>query len=229
MHASVRYRFGNFVLDVAERSLTRCDPPAVAGGISPQPVRVSLQPKTFELLAHLVTHPNKLHTKQALLDAVWGKVVVTESSLTRGIHHLRTALDDTAELPVFVETIPRVGYRFIAPVTCEEQLATPAADPLALPRSTPAPSSRVFAYALLAVLGIVASYFLFDKVYLQGSAAIARTMPSVAVLPFKSIGDDPGTEALADGVPGHATDHARADSRTARDRAHLILLVQGRR
>ena len=83
-------------------------------------MRVLLQPKTFDLLVHLVTHAGRLHTKQTLLDEVWGDVVVTESSLTRCIYQLRTALDDTADEPRFIETVPRVGYRFIVAVTREE-------------------------------------------------------------------------------------------------------------
>ena len=49
---------------------------------------------TLDLLVHLVTHPGMLLTKQALLDAIWGSVVVTENSLTQCIHQLRTALGD---------------------------------------------------------------------------------------------------------------------------------------
>ena len=136
MDAPVRYRFGDFVLDVAERSLTRRSP-VTSEDQRAAPARVSLQPKTFDLLVHLVTHAGALQTKQALLDEVWGKVVVTENSLTRSTSQLRTALDDTAEEPRFVETVPRVGYRFIAPVA-QEATSTPAP----APRSTRTAKSR---------------------------------------------------------------------------------------
>lgn len=192
MDAPVRYSFGDFVLDVAERSLTRRGSSADQ---SQGAERVSLQPKTFDLLVHLVSHAGKLHTKQALLDQVWGKVVVTENSLTRSIHQLRTALDDTAEAPRFVETVPRAGYRFIAPVTSEEVLGgTPPATGMSQMRSY-----RGFAYALVALLGVALTYFVVDKLFLQQTPASAQR--SVAVLPFKNLGNDPGNEVLADGIP----------------------------
>ena len=183
MQTSPRYHFGDFVLDVAERSLTRCSSLA----------RVSLQPKTFDLLVHLVTHAGKLQAKQTLLDDVWGSVVVTENSLTRSIHQLRTALDDTAEEPRFVETVPRVGYRFIATVT--EDKASVSAD---RPPQTPDPPRRRYAYATIALLAVALAYFAADELWPQRAAA---STPSVAVLPFKNIGNDPDTEVFADGIP----------------------------
>jgi TolB-like protein/DNA-binding winged helix-turn-helix (wHTH) protein/tetratricopeptide (TPR) repeat protein len=186
----VRYTFGDFVLDVGERSLRR------RGSTTP----VALQPKTFDLLVFLVTHAGRLHTKQALLDEVWSNVVVTESSLTRSIHQLRTALDDTADEPRFVETVPRVGYRFIAPVN-EEPVSTPASEAAGI--ELPAPPTprirRVFIYGLVALAGIAIAFFIVDRVWLKRSGN-AELMPSVAVLPFKNIGNDPSNEALADGV-----------------------------
>jgi DNA-binding winged helix-turn-helix (wHTH) protein len=124
----VRYRFGEFVLDVAERSLTRRSLPGSEDQSTVQSMRVHLQPKTFDLLVHFVTHAGKLHTKRSLLDEVWSDVVVTENSLTRSIHLLRTALNDTAEGSRFVETVPRVGYRFITPIT-EETSTLPGLSP----------------------------------------------------------------------------------------------------
>ena len=189
VHGTVRYSFGDFVLDGAERSLMRRS--------SSKPV--PLQPKTFDLLVHLVTHAGRLHTKQALLDEVWSNVVVTENSLTRCVHQLRTALDDTADEPRFVETVQRVGYRFIAPVT-QEQPSAPSSVSLALPPDVRVHSRRTFAYSLLALLGIAAAYLAVDEFWLQRSASTAQRMPSVAVLPFKNIGSEPSNEALADGV-----------------------------
>jgi DNA-binding winged helix-turn-helix (wHTH) protein len=125
----VRYSFGDFVLDVAERSLTRRSSPASEDQSTAQPMRVHLQPKTFDLLVHFVTHAGKLHTKRSLLDEVWSDVVVTENSLTRSIHLLRTALNDTAEGSRFVQTVPRVGYRFIEAITPEETSTLPGLSP----------------------------------------------------------------------------------------------------
>jgi DNA-binding winged helix-turn-helix (wHTH) protein len=90
MEAGGTYRFGEFLANTDQRSLTRRGAP------------VPLQPRTFDLLAYFLTHPGTLHAKQALLDEVWGEVVVTEGSLTRSIRQLRIALDDTADASRYV-------------------------------------------------------------------------------------------------------------------------------
>jgi TolB-like protein/DNA-binding winged helix-turn-helix (wHTH) protein/Tfp pilus assembly protein PilF len=194
--ASVRYRFGEFVLDVAERSLVRCDAPSIANGgpalTSGHMVQVPLQPKTFDLLVHLVGHPGTLQTKQALLDAIWSGVIVTESSLTRSIHQLRTALDDVANEPRFVETVPRVGYRFIAPVTSEVpevQSSAAARPPVAVS------TRRPIALALLAVVALATLAYVVWRDRIDAS-----TPTAIAVLPFTNMSSDPENELFSDGI-----------------------------
>ena len=99
----VRVRFANFELDEANARLLR-DGAAVA-----------LAPTPFAVLCALVRQPASLLTKQTLLDQVWGHQFVSESVLKTAISDLRTALDDDARNPRFIETVSRRGYRFIAP------------------------------------------------------------------------------------------------------------------
>src|SRR6202453_4462296 len=109
------YRFGEFVLDPARRTLRRVDSP------------VSLTPKAFDVLLFLVQNPNRLVTKEELLKAVWGDTFVEEGNLTQYISHLRKALgDEDARLIV---TISRKGYQFTADVTVAEaaDIARPGA------------------------------------------------------------------------------------------------------
>jgi TolB-like protein/DNA-binding winged helix-turn-helix (wHTH) protein len=94
-------RFGDFVLDPQRYELRR--------GTGP----VRLQPKTFDLLLHLLQHPDRVLDKEELLAAVWPGVVVTEHSLTRAVKDLRRALDDDAAAPRYIETVARRGYRFM--------------------------------------------------------------------------------------------------------------------
>jgi len=98
------FRFGEFVLDVRDHCLR-------TGG-----TEVHLPPKTFATLLHLVRRHGHLVTKQELLDAVWPDVSVTEHVLTRCVKEIREALGDEAHAPRFVETVPRLGYRFVGPV-----------------------------------------------------------------------------------------------------------------
>src|SRR5215510_6633547 len=78
---------------------------------------VALQPRVFDVLHYLVIHPNRLVTKDELLDAVWPETAVSEAVVRVAIGTLRKALDDTTRTPRFIATVPRRGYRFVAPVT----------------------------------------------------------------------------------------------------------------
>ncbi|HEY7500328.1 MAG TPA: alpha/beta fold hydrolase [Vicinamibacterales bacterium] len=98
------YRFGPFHLDVRERRLSRSDAP------------IPLRLKVFDTLRVLVEHAGQLVTKQELLDAVWPETTVEENNLNHNVSVLRKALGDRATGQQYIETVPRVGYRFAAPV-----------------------------------------------------------------------------------------------------------------
>ena len=98
----VRVRFDRFELDEANARLSR------------DGTAVTLAPTPFAVLCALVRQPGSLLTTNALLDEVWGHQFVTDSVLRTAISELRTALDDDARKPRFIETVSRRGYRFIA-------------------------------------------------------------------------------------------------------------------
>ena len=77
---------------------------------------IRLRPKVMDLLVALAARPGEVCTKTELLDAVWPEVVVTEASLSVAVAELREALGDDPSHPTSIETIPRRGYRLIAPV-----------------------------------------------------------------------------------------------------------------
>src|SRR6267154_185336 len=99
------YRFGQFVLDPGRRTVSRADSP------------VSLTSRAFDVLLFLVQNPNRLVTKEELLQAVWGDTFVEEGNLTQYISHLRRALGDNPEDPRLIVTIARKGYQFTAEVS----------------------------------------------------------------------------------------------------------------
>lgn len=80
--------------------------------------RVRIQQQPTRVLAFLLNHQNKLVTRQQLQDAIWGRgtFVDFEQNLNFCIRQIRITLDDHAERPRFIETLPRLGYRFIGPV-----------------------------------------------------------------------------------------------------------------
>ncbi len=79
--------------------------------------RVSLMPKPFAVLRYLVEHAGRLVTHDELLTAIWPETYVQPEVLRRYILEIRRALSDQAGVPSFVETLPKRGYKFIAPVT----------------------------------------------------------------------------------------------------------------
>jgi len=108
--ASVQSRilqFGVFVADLSAGELHR------AG------VRVKLAAQPFEVLRALLERPQQVVTRQEIQQRVWPQetFVDYDLALRKAITRLREVLDDSADNPRFIETVPRKGYRFIAPVT----------------------------------------------------------------------------------------------------------------
>jgi len=81
---------------------------------------IPVEPKAFRVLLILLRNPQKLITKDELLQAVWGNTAVTENSLARSIGLLRRLLGDETRDPRYIETIATVGYRFLCRVDVSE-------------------------------------------------------------------------------------------------------------
>jgi TolB-like protein/DNA-binding winged helix-turn-helix (wHTH) protein/Flp pilus assembly protein TadD len=86
--------------------------------------RVPLAPKAFDVLAHLVEHADQLVTQDEILEALWSETYVNPEVLRKYILEIRRALGDRPDNPEFIETVPKRGYRFVAPVL-EESTAEP--------------------------------------------------------------------------------------------------------
>ncbi|MEO5566427.1 MAG: transcriptional regulator [Luteimonas sp.] len=99
-----RYQFQGFTLDATERQLRRGD--AV----------VELNARYLDALILLVREQGKLVSKDRFLDEVWRGIPVTEEALSQCISSLRKQLGDSAGNPHFIETVPKHGYRFVAPI-----------------------------------------------------------------------------------------------------------------
>src|SRR5262245_61491451 len=102
--ASPQWHFDGFCLDPARACLWRPDQ------------AIALTPKAFDVLHYLVTHPDRLVSKDTLLDAVWPDTAVSDAVVRVAISELRRALGDTVQAPRFIATVQRRGYRFVAPV-----------------------------------------------------------------------------------------------------------------
>src|SRR5205823_4588554 len=105
--ASAILRFGVFEVDVR------------AGEVHKQGARIKLQERPFHVLTVLLQRPGEVVTREELRSQNWpaDTFVDFDNSLNTAINKLREALGDSADNPRFIETLPRRGYRFIAPVT----------------------------------------------------------------------------------------------------------------
>jgi DNA-binding winged helix-turn-helix (wHTH) protein len=81
---------------------------------------ISLKPKTFAVLHHLVSHAGRLVTKEELFATVWPDTAIGDAVLKVCIGEIRKVIGDTARASQFIATVHRRGYRFIAPVTAVE-------------------------------------------------------------------------------------------------------------
>ena len=141
------WEFGEFQLDVAGRDLRR-------GGQV-----VALTPKSFELLVFLVQRQGDIVTKEEIFAGIWLDTIVEESNLSVQVSTLRRALGDQASHPVYIETIPRRGYRFLAPATLVELTSAPVPVPLP-PPPKPRRWSALLGVGSLPFAALLAWYFL---------------------------------------------------------------------
>jgi len=147
---------------------------AMRGTLRAADGEIELRPKCFEVLRYLVENANRLVTKQELIKAIWPDVVVTDDSLTQCVSEVRHALRD--EEQAIIKTVPRRGYRFASPVSTSD-------------------SETVLVSALEGTRRPEGNYDLSLRPELP-----QPTRPSIAVLPFINLSDDPQQDCFGDGI-----------------------------
>ena len=98
------FEFGEFAVLSSQRQLTRNGAP------------LETNSRYLDALILMLEHPGQLITRERFLDEVWRGVPVTDEALSQCIANLRRTLGDDASKPRFIETVPKHGYRFVAPV-----------------------------------------------------------------------------------------------------------------
>lgn len=114
--SSCAVRFGTFEVDLEARELRK------------QGMRVRLEEKPFLILEELLHHAGRVVTRKKLQEKLWPDTHVRyDQNLNTAVNKLRDLLGDSAQSPHFIETLPRLGYRFVAPVVKAEQAVLTAA------------------------------------------------------------------------------------------------------
>ena len=184
---------------------------------------VRIEPKAMEVLAMLAERAGDAVAREDLLAAIWPGVVVGDDALTQAVIKLRKALGDAAREPKYIETIAKRGYRLVAPVALVDgpDAAPSSATALHQPRTAPvgARSPRIIAGISLGVVALIAgTAWLFAAHQRTRSemsapdilAAREGSLPTVAVVPFESLGGGTEPGYLARGLAADlATDMSR--------------------
>jgi TolB-like protein/DNA-binding winged helix-turn-helix (wHTH) protein/Tfp pilus assembly protein PilF len=181
------YRFGEFALDPASAELRH------NGSVA------RLQPQPLQILLTLLEHPGEVVTREQFRTLLWAEDTYVEfdDGLNHAMRRLRQALSDTAQVPRYIETIPRRGYRFISRVELESAAASAR-----LPDEKHAPRRSGLYHGLL--LAGVCVVVLALALVLVRSRSAAR-IESLAVLPLANFSADSQQEFFADGLTEELT------------------------
>jgi transcriptional activator of cad operon len=171
-----------------------------------------LEPRAMRLLLLLAQSPGAVISVDRMLSEVWPGVIVGSASVYQAISQLRRALADTDPEPTYIATVPRKGYRLIAPVHPVTAAGTPepAAVPPALaavppaadapPPGAPRHGSLRFALGSVAALAVLALLTSVLWSPLQRYFAPVPITPSIVVLPFIDMTDNRQDQAFCDGL-----------------------------
>ena len=175
------YQFGSFKLDSAEHTLSLDDE------------TVALTPKVFDTLLILIENNGHLVEKDELLERVWEDTIVEEGNLAKNISILRKTLSTGGLGDSFIETVPKRGYRFTAPVKEIKRNSSEKAE--TADQSKPPTFSKTQIGIVIAVLFI--SLFGFSHWYFSNNE---KPIESIAVLPFENGSGDESLVYLSGGL-----------------------------
>lgn len=182
-----------------------------AGQLYKHGIKISLRDKSFQVLITLLEHPGEVVTREDLRRRLWREEVFVDfdNNLNTAVARLREALNDSAEHPHFIETLPKRGYRFIAPLT--EALPKPEDLPYLQEPGANDQADRqrhrhrylLLGAGLVILLGLVVTFKLGaarDWLWRLASRPLPQVrIESLAVLPFENLSGDPSKDYFADG------------------------------
>lgn len=186
-------KFGVFEVDLRARELRK------------NGLKIGLQDQPFQVLTLLLKRPGEVLTREELRNKLWpaDTFVDFDDGLNTAIRKLRLALGDSAESPRFVETLPRHGYRFIAPVEDLGRVEPksgllPAGE--GLPAASRSPAVIVLSATLAAIVLLFAGLYFQSHRRATLNAANPQRIRSLVVLPLANLTGDPNQDYFVDAM-----------------------------
>jgi TolB-like protein/DNA-binding winged helix-turn-helix (wHTH) protein/Tfp pilus assembly protein PilF len=174
-----------------------------AGELRKSGMRHKLASQPFQVLRILLEHPQQIVLREELQQRIWPQdtFVDYDLALKKAVNRIREVLGDSAESPRFIETIPRRGYRFIAPISGNGHEGT-----VELPVAENAQSRRslrigiALGLGVAALLGAVLEFMPSESRHRIFGEDTTPRIRSIAVLPLQNLSNDPAQEYFSDGL-----------------------------
>jgi adenylate cyclase len=200
------YRFGDSVLDSERREL-------IVGGV---PVHV--EPQVFDVLRHLLENRDRVVSRDELIESVWRGRIVSEATISARIFSVRQAVGDTGEAQTVIRTVPRCGFRLVAPVireaptredtvpSLQDRQVSVGATKVRKSWSNMVSASNRSLWSLAAVaasllIALTGAWWIVPKqAELDRVPSVASTDRSIAVMPFDTFSGEQEQLFLAQGM-----------------------------